>query len=426
MAIPHISAGWDNFTGLAGQAANTTRYIRPGNGGAAGSEGLEATVRRQMRSAGTASGLAIRVVTNDRAASTLTFRVNGANGNQTVSITGSTTGVFQDTTNTDAIDGDDQIAIALTTGAGGSTFTWTGVGFLFAADTDSISRHMLEVNTNVSDGRGLPISGGLVATAEAAAQTRYATGGTIRDAVTAISPNTRDGTSTLALRINGADSAVALSIPAGTSGTFEDTGTTDTFVADDTLNWKMVHSGTTGSIAVTWAAVSIQTADGAAMVVGSTSTFSPGTGTTRYAPIAGNNRSSWAATESNVQFPALAAGTLSDLFCTISANTVNGASTLTLRNGAADTTLQASITASTTGTFADATNTEAVTTGDLLDVHIVVGGTSGGLTIDTYGLLWDGGEGGAGSPTGGATRLVGRGRLVGGRLVGGILVRTLG
>lgn len=70
----------------------------------------------------TFSGLWLNVTTNSIAAtSTVNFRKNANNGNQTVSITASTTGTFEDTVNSDSVVANDLINYqVITGGASGS------------------------------------------------------------------------------------------------------------------------------------------------------------------------------------------------------------------------------------------------------------------------------------------------------------------
>ncbi len=89
------------------------------------------------------SQMTVWVLTNAiTAASTFTFRKNAANGNQTVSITASTTGAFTDTTNSDSsIGASDLINYQLVTGATGSTMTIesTSISYVFALAVPPIS-----------------------------------------------------------------------------------------------------------------------------------------------------------------------------------------------------------------------------------------------------------------------------------------------
>ena len=85
------------------QSASVTRFcaLLPGFH-TVGSQ-AEGNFQTTFRSGGTASNLYCRISANDRAASTLTLRIDGGNGNQAVTITSSTTGDFEDTSNTDTI-----------------------------------------------------------------------------------------------------------------------------------------------------------------------------------------------------------------------------------------------------------------------------------------------------------------------------------
>jgi hypothetical protein len=64
--------------------------------------------------------------------STLVLRVEGANGNQSVSITDSTTGWFEDLVGADLVQFGNGINYALTTGATGTTLTMNSVGMISA------------------------------------------------------------------------------------------------------------------------------------------------------------------------------------------------------------------------------------------------------------------------------------------------------
>src|SRR5690349_17266000 len=91
----------------------------------------ESNAQITRRVPGVESNLYIRVNTNDRGTSTLRFRINGGDGNQVVSITASTTGEFEDTSNTDTIAAGDLTDYQITGGAGGTTLTFGIVSTLF-------------------------------------------------------------------------------------------------------------------------------------------------------------------------------------------------------------------------------------------------------------------------------------------------------
>src|SRR4029079_18332586 len=87
-------------------------------------------------SSGVASKMYCRIISNDRGDSTLTFRINGGNGNLTISIPSSTTGELEDNVNKDTINSGDKTCYRLITGSGGTTFKITITAFNFLADTN--------------------------------------------------------------------------------------------------------------------------------------------------------------------------------------------------------------------------------------------------------------------------------------------------
>lgn len=102
--------------------ANLTRYIGIGSDGTP--DATEANTAGLAQVAGTYSFLACYVSANTvSAGSTLKFRKNSGNGNQSVSITASTTGLFEDTSNSDSVLSTDTIDTQLITGATGTSLT---------------------------------------------------------------------------------------------------------------------------------------------------------------------------------------------------------------------------------------------------------------------------------------------------------------
>lgn len=71
--------------------------------------------------------------------STVRLRINGGNGNQVVSLTGLTTGVFQDTSNVDSIVADDLINYSLVTGATGTSLVIRSISMVGSNLTVSVS-----------------------------------------------------------------------------------------------------------------------------------------------------------------------------------------------------------------------------------------------------------------------------------------------
>src|SRR6266496_2509238 len=129
-----------------GQVFNTSTTIPLGisNSLAGGlNETTEVNLKSRISWPVNFSQMTVWVLTNAiTAASTFTFRKNAANGNQTVSITASTTGAFTDTTNTDSsIGAPDLINYRLVTGATGTTMTIasTSISYAFALAVPPVS-----------------------------------------------------------------------------------------------------------------------------------------------------------------------------------------------------------------------------------------------------------------------------------------------
>ncbi len=116
-------------TGVS-QNINQTRYLKFG-GGLILSDTTDSAAQQTSRFAFTASHLNIYLSANTvTATSTLRSRVNTANGNQSVSITASTTGRFEDTTNSDTIASGALINAQIVIGATGTSLTARTLGML--------------------------------------------------------------------------------------------------------------------------------------------------------------------------------------------------------------------------------------------------------------------------------------------------------
>lgn len=124
-----ISAG-SNATSLASAATRYSSIVGIALDGAA-----EANVQCAAPFAATLSHLSCNVRSNASAAgATMAMRVNGATVNQTVSITGSTTGLFQDLSNTDVVAAGDLLATIASGSNGNVDFSY--IGMLVTADAE--------------------------------------------------------------------------------------------------------------------------------------------------------------------------------------------------------------------------------------------------------------------------------------------------
>ncbi len=184
-------------------------------------------------------------------ASTLTLRKNGGNGNQTITIPAGQTGLFRDTTHTDAVAVSDLINGQVVVGAGGTlTFTFVGVGF---KSTLGAINDIGAQGTSVASATFFSPIGFLSSATESAVQIVHGFPAALSRLGCLVTANTCAGTSTVNLRINGVNGNQVLSIGAGATGWFTDTTHTDQLGAADKLAYEV--SPNTGSLSIVFFAL---------------------------------------------------------------------------------------------------------------------------------------------------------------------------
>jgi len=224
--------------------AATSTFISFGGQGSGG-VGVESGVKTPIRAPATSSNMLALVTSNaSTTARTLTSRKNAAAGNQTVSITASTTGAFEDTTHTDSVVSGDFFNYSIGTGTTGSTVF--SVGCIMTGTTDEFDTGCLGSGTAFSSSgnifSGIMGSGVDPGATEATKQLQLNTAGSLRALRWGISGNSNTGAVTVTLRKNGANGNLVLSIPASNTGTFEDTTHADTFFPADLLNLQYANN----------------------------------------------------------------------------------------------------------------------------------------------------------------------------------------
>ena len=379
-------------SGSNSQAASVTNYLRLHGNDRSNVTTTEALRVSIWRSNGTLSNLYINILTNDRAASTFRTRKATVNANLVVSITGSTTGKFEDTSNTDTVTAGDNWHASLVTGAGGTVFTFRVIQVLFAATTNTVHRigcGFIDVTTASStEFSAFYGHGGVPQTTEANVGMTMRTAGTLRNFVIFVAGNSRTNTSTGRSRVNSANGAQSVSIGSGATGSFEDTTNSDTIVSGDLVNWSITTSTGTELLAINWVVVEFVTTNGNQQyVAGEAAGVSQTAGLTQYIPFSG--RYTVSATESDVIAETNLAFTASLLQTNISANTIVLDSTLTLRKNSGVANQTVAITALTTGIFQDTVNTDTIVATDTLNYQIVTPSTVTAITIRSISMLGD-------------------------------------
>ncbi len=341
------------------------------------------------RTAGVFSGLYVRVISNDRAASTYKFRINGADGTQTVgSITG--TGEFEDASGTDTVSAGDKINTRLVVGTGGTSFIFTVGRIVFTPTTGTVHRiggtdH--DQVTGASTRYYYPFGGriAVASTTESEALMNVAIPGTYKNLGFNVTANTRTDTSTLGIRLNGADSSLKQTVATTQTGYFEDTSNTVPVTIGDTTCMFILTGAGTGNFRV---AQGFQMEHDTPSLHFQTFAGQSGSGTsflinvTNYIAFGGALTGA-ITTESEMQTKAPFSFTASGLQVRVPTNTITNDGTFRLRVNGANVNQTVPITGSTTGLFRDTTNVgDYIFAGDQINYQFVTG-TAGTSTVVT-------------------------------------------
>ena len=196
-------------------------------------------------------------------ASTLIFKDGGApagEGNQIVTVTASTTGEFEDTTNNDQPDTNELINYEFATGMGSHTDGNLTVTLITCIGDDA---NMLQVCGGLlfSLGAGNTRFNSFGTDIFAAATTEVSTAVKQRNPYDLsnmfirVLSNAADGATTVAARKNGVNSALSISIPSSTNGEFENTSDVVSLATNDEANWIWDSAASSGTLAVNIAGI---------------------------------------------------------------------------------------------------------------------------------------------------------------------------
>jgi len=201
----------------------------------------ESKTQRTFRTISTLSNFRVTVSSNGSdGVSTFTVRVNGANGNQSVSVGAGATGVFEDAVNTDNIAVGDEVNYqAVIGGTSGNVLHQTSC----IKSNSSVREVMWSRGPSgywASAGafERVSVEGGAYGAA-AMLQSKCRTNLGTKNAFVNIPTNTCDDVSTITLQKNGANTSLSVSVPAATTGFFEDLVNTVGFLSDDLIYWEI-------------------------------------------------------------------------------------------------------------------------------------------------------------------------------------------
>lgn len=356
------------------------------------------------KNAGIFSDLSIKIGTNGISGGTTTFRfrINAANGNMSIPIPASSTGLFQlaDASVTDTIAAGDKTSLQSTPGGTTGTMVQRARACCFTntSSSETISRlgcgnYPSGANLNTASSTSYegivgeaPLS--YPAATEANAKCRIRKAGTVKNLAIYVLTNARTTNTTLKLRKNGVDTTQVITVATGQTGYREqDTpaNTTSVAVGDD-LNWSIVTGTGTGAFRILIYLMDYVTTDGWFPCGNSTTdAANQASALTRFQPLGGfkdtNN------TETNVSIYAGGNFRFTELATLVITNGIAATSSVSLvKNGTASA-LSASITSSTTGVFVDSANIVTVATNDTLSFQMVTGGAAGNLNIKNI-IMW--------------------------------------
>ncbi len=397
----HATPWCASATGISGDTS--VRYYPVGDTRLTTTFGAEVNVQVPYRTAGVHSHLTIVVTGNagKTGATLVRFRINGVNGTQVISVPAGATGLFTDAVHNDPTNAGDLLDVQVDASGGtndggpGQSISYTVINGVFLSSKGSTVKKQLSGGiaiTTAAGGTYYGLVGGQqmgVNGFESVVQTKVTQPEVYANSVIACSANSLDGPTVLTLRKNGVDTAITMTIPAGSTTLVEDTAHSATFAADDLISWKYDLSGSSsGTILFTFVAVESTTTSGAVRTY--TGNGSAGASSFRV-PIGGDAINAVAPTAFGVPFVAAKMQVLvvvntagSDAVFQWQTNGVPGNQTVTVPAGM-------------TGIFEDTTHTDAAGPTDVVD--FLVNSVSSGLCIFNS-INWLGlGPAGAGPST---------------------------
>jgi len=386
------------------QGGGTERDIPCGNSPYS-LQSLQINAQVTNRIAGVRSHLYCKVPTNTAAHDTaITFRINGSNGFQAISVLAGTTGEFEDVSNVDAIISGDEINYRVVVGAGGGAITIELLRTLFAASVNTAGIYVantqqsgLELSEAGSSYYCLTDAMSGVNTNEAFAQTQINTPATGKRLFVYAPTNTiLVGSTTIRTRKNGGidwdgpGTSMFVTYTAGVSGILEDLSRTDSIAVGDEYNTAVVMvNDAVLSFELQTIAVTLETTNGKSQCVGGEASFGMGAvSVTNYATLSGGGPFSGGSETNHAVETDIPQGYITNAQCYVSANSrASGSTFFRVRKNAAASVVVVTITNGVTGFFQDAVNRASFRSGDELNLGLILLIASGSLTLRTCGCL---------------------------------------
>lgn len=373
--------------------AIATGTENPVGGGRIGNLTTESELQYTARIAGTLSKLGININATGTTRS-ITARVNGANGNETIAISDGASGWLEDASNTDSISAGDEIDITLaeagtnptvyclrqvfTASSGHGCFYCASGTTAFALTGGGATEYIFPAGTLDTN-----------STSETNQKLMVRAAGTLTGGQININANTLGvgNTFTMQSRINGANGNIVVTVANGVTGIVEDTSNADTLADGDVFCFAMSISGGTGVINARVIGCAISNSSSANDVfAGYTSNNRAASATAHFLAIAGYNSSVSLTTESQAQIQHGFALTASRMRLWVVSNTYTGSATVISRVNAGNGNQTITIGAGVTGLVEDSSNSDTLAATDGYCMQIT-GGTAGSLVFNWSGML---------------------------------------
>jgi len=357
----------------------------------------ETNAQTTFRTNGTLTNLYVFISTNtNNGTSTYKTRKNVGDGSMSVSITSSTTGKFEDTSNSDAITAGEEWNYQLITGGTSGNIVIRHTGSIYEVSGNVVHRMGAgDISQGFSTASATVFNciGGSFFwdTVETDVQYKFQTAGTLRNLFIVVSANARGTASTVGTKKNGATTGnLTMSIGASATGIFEDISNTDV-VADNDLWVYTLTTGTgTGSITSQNISCEFTTVNNrfhfscheeAGVAYGSTLQQ------VDFASVAGILITRLE-TEVACQQEANLSMVFSNMEVYVNANTAANNATVRLRKNGNNGTESLSVTASTTGWFEDTAGIDNIAETDLINYSIdLVTLVDQVLNINTFAIM---------------------------------------
>ena len=361
---------------------SATQYSLLTVAGAALVNASETGVNRKFLHAATLSKLTIHISSNTiSASSTIRTRINSANGNMLITVPSSTTGTFQDLVNTDTIVSGDTVGMVIIGGAGGTNAQMRNYGCEInnTSNSESIQAYRTSANTLPATANttfyNAPISQVAFNVSELTEfKFKSCIAGTRKSLQIYVTSNGRSTSTTFGSRLNGANGNLSLSVPASSTGLYEDTSNSDTIVLDDLYNLYATTGSGSGDLVYNYVMSCMSTTNDVTQAI-SVGLNNLSANTTFWEYL--NGRIGGTSTESFAQTYINQSCTVDCLRVYISSNPNTGTTTVTARKNGVNTSRTLSITSGATGWFEDMVNSDSLVSGDLYNFRIVTGATGG-------------------------------------------------